>query len=144
MNKDYIERAKNHDDKKDQEGLTLKNYNKFAVYEIKSMYPNRNGTFRENLKEAVTEHSGMFNKGIRLIAITYGIRRIIPDDTWIMTVSYSIMCSPFILLIFVMIWEHKTGQYDYSKKDDKGKSNKKIANVSGSKVYSKVTDTKKN
>jgi hypothetical protein len=89
--------------------LTLKNYNKFAVYEIKSLFPSRNGTFEENLKEAVAEHSGMVRKGIRLIAITYGIRRIIPNDSWIMPVSYFILCCPFIILIFVMIWESKTG-----------------------------------
>ena len=73
------------------------------------MFPSRNGTFEENLREAVGEHSGMVKKGIRLIAITYGIRRFIPDDSWIMPVSYFILSTPFIVLIFVMIWESKTG-----------------------------------
>ena len=69
----------------------------------------RNGTFKENLKEAVKEHSAMVRKGIRLIGITYGIRRIVPDDTYILPVCYGIMLTPFIFLVLVMIWESKTG-----------------------------------
>jgi len=65
----------------------------------------------------------MVNKGIRLIAITYGIRRIIPDDTWLLPVCYFILSTPFIILICVMIWDSKTGQYDYAKiKADKKKA----------------------
>ena len=107
IGEDYVKQAAAKTAKKDQEGLTLRNYNQFAVYSIKSLYGMRNGTFHENLNEALTDHFGRLQDGLTLIAKTYGIRRIIPNDDWILTATIFIACSPMLLLFAVMYWEHK-------------------------------------
>lgn len=50
-------------------------------------------------------------EGITLITKTYGIRRIVPNDTWIESVSIFLLFSPFLLLLIVMFIENKQGLY---------------------------------
>jgi len=84
----------------------MANYNKHAVYNIRAL--RRTGGTRWGLLiEVVTEHCQKFKNGVVLIAKTYGIRRLVSDESKIWPTCVFIMCSPFFILIAVMIFETK-------------------------------------
>ena len=105
MEKNFISEAEEKAQKKDEEGLTFKNYNKHSVYKIKALVSTKKGGKWTILVYTVKEHTKKFKSGVELIAKTYGIRRIIKDDANIWPACVLMACCPFMLLMVVMLYE---------------------------------------
>ena len=105
----FINHSEILDQRKDEEGLTMKNYNKFTKYKIRPKHynPHKNLTSLESLKLSVKSHMSMLKQGIQLIAKTYGIRRFVKDEEQIFTVAMGILCLPFVVMVFVMMYDRK-------------------------------------
>jgi len=47
----------------------------------------------------------MLKQGVELVAKTYGIRKIVSNDDYIFPVAASILASPFVTLVILLIWD---------------------------------------
>lgn len=103
ISKKFIEIAREAEIQKDLEGITLDNFAYHPSQPIQRRWPLDEG-WKINGVKALTKNYNQMIFGIKLLAKTYGIRRIVPSDEYIGVVTMFIFMSPFLAFIGSILW----------------------------------------